>query len=251
VCTPLGRHAADIADILEVSHPKIIWCEKPLAADLASARALVALAEEKGVRLAVTYNRRYLSFWRRVRALIEDGAIGRPAGLRVAMPNRLLSIGSHAADLLLYLAGSRPERIAPLAIPALEQDGEPAVAAAIRFESGVYGLIQVTGFKAQKIVEAEAWGNGGRIRADELSGEIEVRQFEASPHEPDYRNLGDPRIERPKGWRDESAFVAVLDEIAAMLDGTRARATSDGLSALDAQEVVEVMAAAASEGHGT
>ncbi len=55
--------------------------EKPLAPSLAEARALVAAARDAGRIHAVVQNRRYIAPVRRIRRLIDSGAIGRPTSL--------------------------------------------------------------------------------------------------------------------------------------------------------------------------
>lgn len=55
---------------------KHVLAQKPLALDLAAARAVVDAAERAGVRLAVNQNGRWAPPWRAATLLIEDGAIG-------------------------------------------------------------------------------------------------------------------------------------------------------------------------------
>ncbi len=55
---------------------KHVLAQKPLAPDLASARALVAEADAAGVKLAVNQNGRWAPPWRLATLLVERGAIG-------------------------------------------------------------------------------------------------------------------------------------------------------------------------------
>jgi predicted dehydrogenase len=55
--------------------------EKPLAASMEEARTIVAAAREAGRIHAVVQNRRYLSAIRRIRRLVDSGAIGRPTSI--------------------------------------------------------------------------------------------------------------------------------------------------------------------------
>jgi predicted dehydrogenase len=57
---------------------KHVLAQKPLAPDLASARAVVDEAERHGVRLAVNQNARWAPPWRITTLLIQEGAIGEP-----------------------------------------------------------------------------------------------------------------------------------------------------------------------------
>ena len=84
----LAEPAVEIVDI--ATHPNVrvdlirraiaagkhVLAQKPLAPDLASARALVGEAERSGVKLAVNQNGRWAPPWRIATLLIEQGAIG-------------------------------------------------------------------------------------------------------------------------------------------------------------------------------
>ena len=53
-----------------------VLSQKPFATDLATARRLVALAEDQGVKLAVNQNGRWAPHWAYARRLIATGALG-------------------------------------------------------------------------------------------------------------------------------------------------------------------------------
>mgnify|MGYP005846632403 CR=1 FL=1 len=106
---------------------KHIYCEKPLANNLAQARRMVQAVEQAGVKGQMTFNFRFLPAISRARQLIADGFLGRLYSFRgryyrasYVDPQRPLSwkhraetsgtgaigdIGSHILDLLYYLLG--------------------------------------------------------------------------------------------------------------------------------------------------
>ncbi len=57
---------------------KHIFCEKPLALDLASIDEALAAVEKAGVKLQVGFNRRFDQSFRRVHEIVASGEIGRP-----------------------------------------------------------------------------------------------------------------------------------------------------------------------------
>src|SRR5437764_2732004 len=59
-----------------------IFCEKPLAPDLASCDAIVDACERSHLKLAMAFQTRYSPRYERVKALIADGAIGEVLELR-------------------------------------------------------------------------------------------------------------------------------------------------------------------------
>jgi scyllo-inositol 2-dehydrogenase (NADP+) len=102
-----------------------VLVDKPLASDVASARALVELARHQHRQLHVFQNRRWDSDFRTLRALLEDGALGRvhrlesrferwrpePAGVwresadPELMGGLLYDLGAHLVDQALQLLG--------------------------------------------------------------------------------------------------------------------------------------------------
>ena len=62
---------------------KHVFCEKPIATDLASADRAVAAAEAAGIVLQVGYNRRFDRNFAAVRAAVASGRVGRPLIVRI------------------------------------------------------------------------------------------------------------------------------------------------------------------------
>jgi predicted dehydrogenase len=74
VATPPAPRVEIIRRALDAG--KHVLAQKPLAPDLANARALVDLAERRGLRLAVNQNARWAPAWRVATLLVQNGAIG-------------------------------------------------------------------------------------------------------------------------------------------------------------------------------
>jgi len=75
IATPNDSHAHWVRAALEAG--KHVVVEKPFALDLAEARALTQLAEERGLLLAVFHNRRWDSDYLTVKRAIEANRVGR------------------------------------------------------------------------------------------------------------------------------------------------------------------------------
>ncbi len=244
ICTPAGHHRADLGTVLACPSVKAVWCEKPLATSFADAEAMVAAAAARGTPMVVTYNRRWLPLWRRVKELIEVGAIGDLVCLRVAAPSRLHSIGSHALDLMRFLAGD-PSKTVAMALPQLVETGEPAAAALFDFPSGAYGILQVTGFRAQLVIEAEAMGRKGRISVREDSSRLTIERFGKHPEYEGYQQLSAAGEGRYASMAQVSVFVEAAAELATLARDPKALCTSDGASALETQRLIESVIASA------
>ncbi|OEO30048.1 oxidoreductase [Devosia insulae DS-56] len=116
VVIPGARHDV-VATALE--HGCHVLSEKPMATSLADARALVALAAKAGKTHAVVQNRRYIAGARRIRGLIDSGALGELTalhadffigahfgGFRDVMQNvLLLDMAIHTFDAARFMSG--------------------------------------------------------------------------------------------------------------------------------------------------
>jgi predicted dehydrogenase len=108
-----------------IGHGCHILSEKPLAASLDEARAIITAARDKGRVAAVVQNRRYLAGVRRIRRLIDSGVIGRPTsihcdfflaphfgGFREEMDHvLLLDMAIHTFDAARAMTGLEAQRV--------------------------------------------------------------------------------------------------------------------------------------------
>lgn len=125
ICVPNHLHA----EIVEAAATagKHIYCEKPLAMNVAEAQRMVAAAERAGVKTQMTFNFRFYPAVLRAKQLVEEGFLGRIFSFRgryyrssyidphkpiswrqqkaVAGGGTLFDIGSHILDMLYYLLG--------------------------------------------------------------------------------------------------------------------------------------------------
>lgn len=108
-----------------------VLCEKPLAETEEHVREMVSKAESHGVQLAVNHTRRLYPSFRKVKELLESGAIGQPVEVfmevggeynwptvsgfyfnsKGASHGVLMDHGPHLVDLQCWWLGSRPEVI--------------------------------------------------------------------------------------------------------------------------------------------
>jgi len=87
-----------------------VYCEKPMAVDLAEARTMVETCREHGAALLVNHQRRIAPDMLAARRLIKEGAIGEVTLIRGQCYGDVLSDGTHTVDSLMWLTGDRPIR---------------------------------------------------------------------------------------------------------------------------------------------
>ncbi len=125
ICVPNHMHAAIVEAAAAAG--KHIYCEKPLAMNVAEAQRMVEAAARAGVKTQMTFNFRYYPAVLRARQLVEEGFLGRIFSFRgryyrssyidpnkpiswrqqkaIAGGGALFDIGSHILDMLYYVVG--------------------------------------------------------------------------------------------------------------------------------------------------
>ena len=76
VASPVAMHAPQTLAALRAG--RHVLCEKPVASNYPEARTMVDAAAECGRRLGIAYYRRMYPKIQRAKALLEQGAVGRP-----------------------------------------------------------------------------------------------------------------------------------------------------------------------------
>ncbi len=125
VASPVHRHCPEAIAALRAGKHVIV--EKPMALTVADCHEMMAAGDEAGVLLTAAYYRRFFPKSRRIRALLDDGAIGRPIACGITICSRanitpdnpkywrlipeqggggaLMDVGSHRLDLACYFLG--------------------------------------------------------------------------------------------------------------------------------------------------
>ena len=124
-CTPNFLHKEMLIGAMAAG--KHVYCDKPLAMNLAEARDIVAIADETGIRHQMTFEYRFIPAMMRARQLVEEGFLGQVFSFRAAYlhagyidPTRpiswrldvtkggggaLFDLGAHVLDLVRFLLG--------------------------------------------------------------------------------------------------------------------------------------------------
>jgi len=106
VCTWPRLHEEMVVAAAEAG-VKGIYCEKPMADTWRGAKRMVEVCEKNGVKLAFNHQRRYGAPFRKAKALLDAGEIGKLEQVAFAA-NNLYDYGSHSFDLCNYLNDERP-----------------------------------------------------------------------------------------------------------------------------------------------
>jgi predicted dehydrogenase len=155
VCLPHDLHFPVAMRALKAG--KNVLVEKPLAIDPGQCQQLIDAAQASGVQLGVSHNQVFYAPHVEVKRLIDTGAIGRPALIRLRLGmgplyggwrdspaqtggGLLIEAGVHRIYLALHLFGPVRDVHAVLDVPP--ERGEEFAVVVLQFESGVLGVIE-------------------------------------------------------------------------------------------------------------
>jgi myo-inositol 2-dehydrogenase/D-chiro-inositol 1-dehydrogenase len=184
ICSSTDTHARMIQEAAGAG--KQIFCEKPIALDLAEIDRALAAVDRAGVMLQVGFNRRFDPNFRRVRELVASGQIGTPHVLRITSRDPqpppiayvkvsggiFLDMTIHDFDMARFLIGAEVDEVyvsgGVMVDPAIGEVGDIDTAIiTLRFENGVIGTIDnsrqaIYGYDQR----VEVFGSGGCVTAD-------------------------------------------------------------------------------------
>ena len=181
LATPTGLHALHGIAVLEAG--KHLWCEKPLATNLADSVVLCRLAEERSLGLAEGFMYLHHPQFTHVREVLEFGRIGcaHTLTIRLGIPTlakpgfrndpslgggALLDVGCYPVSAALGLFPDEKPRVMYAVMS--QQDGsavDTAGKAVLEYAGGMSAILEWgTGVAYRN--EIDVWGSSGSISSD-------------------------------------------------------------------------------------
>ena len=158
ICSSTDTHAQIMEEAAQAG--KQIFCEKPIALDLAKIDHALAAVERAGVKLQVGFNRRFDHNFARVREIVAAGEIGEPQMLRITSrdpappPIEYIKVSGgifmdmtiHDFDMARFLIGSEVEQVyaagGVMVDPAIGEAGDiDTTIITLHYANGVLGAI--------------------------------------------------------------------------------------------------------------
>jgi predicted dehydrogenase len=183
ICTPPATHRA-LAEKAFAAGAHVL-CEKPLAHDVAEGKQMVAAAKSADRLLAVAFCHRFIPAIRRIRELINSGAIGKPLLYRnqfsgpfngvektwfsnpdLSGGGTLMDTTIHSVDLFRYLLG---EVTSVRALASITREGlrvEDTSIVLVSSAEGCIGTLEASWTVAPGTLLIEVRGTHGEIFYD-------------------------------------------------------------------------------------
>jgi predicted dehydrogenase len=155
-----------------------VLVEKPIAGTLEEAGALLELAARKGVPLTVGHVERFNPAVRALRDKLRAEELGRvfqvhtrrlsPFPARIGDTGAAFDLATHDLDIMCELAGT-PIRVSAEVDRRAHRTHEDLLAATLRFDSGVIGLLEVNWLTPTKVRRLSVTGERGMLVVDYLN----------------------------------------------------------------------------------
>ncbi len=176
VAVPTEQHRAVAEPLLRAGIPVLV--EKPIGDSLEAATQLIEAARAGDAALAVGHVERFNPAVRALQEKLAGGALGRvfqiratrlsPFPIRVGDAGVAMDLATHDLDLMCELAG-RPVRVAAESDRKAHRSHEDLLAAVLRFDSGIIGLLEVNWLTPDKVRQLTVTGERGMFVVDYLN----------------------------------------------------------------------------------
>ncbi|MFH9616556.1 Gfo/Idh/MocA family protein [Streptomyces pratensis] len=230
VHAPTAAHAEIVGQLLEAGVPTYV--DKPLAYELEESERLVALAEERGVTLAVGFNRRLAPSYAqcaehpRELILMQKNRVGLPEDPRTMVLDDFI----HVVDTLRFLV---PGPVSNVVVRARINEG---------LMHHVVLQLSGDGFTAIGMMNRL---NGSTEEILEVSGQDTKRQVLNLADVIDHK--GQPTLRRRGDWVPVARQRGIEQSVLAFLDAVRAGEVLSALDALETHRLCERVLQDASE----
>lgn len=170
IAAPAIDHARLAMRALEAGKP--VFVEKPVALELEDARAVAALARERGLTLMVGHLLQYHPAFVTLKAMVAAGEIGElrhitsnrlnPGAIRTE-ENALWSMGPHDFSMVLGLAGAEPDRVSTLPVRVVDPAIPDQYFVQLGFPSGLTAQVALSWLSPYKEHKLTVLGTKGAL----------------------------------------------------------------------------------------
>jgi predicted dehydrogenase len=180
VAVPTKDHAAVVGGLLEAGCHVLV--EKPIAATVDEAQALVAQARRLARVLMVGHIERYNPAILELKRRLAAGELGRvfqiharrlgPFPARIRDVGVVVDLATHDLDIMRYLTGSQAVRVYAETKREVHTQNEDLFTGMVRFADETLGLLEINWLTPTKIRELYVTGERGMFRADYLTQDL-------------------------------------------------------------------------------
>ncbi len=219
---------------------KVIMVEKPLAISVAWGRKMVEACERSGSRLITEHTRRFLPHYRKIKKMIDDGAVGEVRTINYEGARPLLHNGTHTVDYAFYFTPAEPILVSGFLSD--EPVVDPGGSAMIACEEGVVIFINCIATRKESLGYTTIAGTAGRINFSERRGLWEYGPLVEADEGYGTRYDFDPIPDMPAEFTlDDYFYSATRESVDCLLEDRESVSTGrDGLKCLETITAVHI-----------
>jgi len=180
VAVPIHEHRRVTEDCLRAGCHVLV--EKPIAATVADAQALIDVACEAGRLLAVGHIERYNPAMIELKRRLDAGQLGRvfqmharrlgPFPARVRDVGVVVALATPDLDIMRWLCGQEAVRVYAETRREIHTDNEDLMTGLVHFADGSQGVLEINWLTPTKVRELTVTGERGMFRADYLTQDL-------------------------------------------------------------------------------
>ncbi len=239
IALPTALHAE--AALEAIGRGIHVLVEKPIAETEADGRAMIALAREKGVVLAVGHIERHNPAINLLKQHLEAGKLGAifemraerigPFPARIRDVGVVLDLATHDIDVMCHLAGSPAARVYAETQQNIHSTREDMVSGLIRFQNGITGVLEVNWLTPTKSRRLTVTGAGGMYEVDTITQDLTF--YENGQAEEGFaqlkllRGVSEGRMIRERVDKREPLRIELEDFIGAVREGRSPAVTGE------------------------
>jgi predicted dehydrogenase len=250
VCSPTNGHRALVE--LAAAYGAHVLCEKPIATGVEDAKAMLSATESADVQLHLAFVSRFLPHMRRIKAALDEKALGEVIGVRAGnrgrppLPPRypawmtspeesgggaLIDHSVHLTDLMRHLLGQEVTEVAAEAGALLWDAGvEDCALLSLRFTGGTVAGLD----PSWSVPEGSPWDYDFYLRLVATEGSVDVDDLSESVQLVSRHAGGGLRL---VGFADDPDAAMIQGFVDSVLTGKLVAPCATGLDGLRALEV--------------
>lgn len=252
IASPISSHYALAKEALLAG--KHVLVEKPLTMSSAECRELISLADSKSLALMVGHTFEYHPAVRKVREIVQSGAVGEPyyatsrrlnLGLYQRDSNVLWDLAPHDLSIIFHVLDAEVDTVEAWGCAHVIKNVEDVVYAKLGLNTGAMAHIHVSWLDPVKVRQFNLVGSEGMLVFDDSHPTEKVRVFDKrfkptvvgdafADFQSAYHNGNTAVPDLPSG---EPLHLEVLDFAEAIRTGKRP--VADGYSGLRVVEALE------------
>jgi predicted dehydrogenase len=180
VAVPTSLHEAVVTDVLESGAHVLV--EKPIAATIEEAQAMIDRAEDLGQKLMVGHIVRFDPAIQALKHHLDKGELGRifqivcrrvgPFPTRIRDVGVVIDLAPHDLDVMRFVSGDDPVRVYAETQQEIHTAHEDLLTALLRFRNGLTGVLEINWLTPTKVRDTTVLGERGMFRVDSLTKDL-------------------------------------------------------------------------------